>query len=134
MANSINRVVVFGHLGRDPELKHTQGGVAVASFSIACNSREKDASGEWGDRVDWFDVTVWGNEGEACSSYLHKGSHVGIEGRLRQERWKNKAGENRYAVRIIATSVQFLDPKEGDRPSYDEPEYGGDLPDDDIPF
>ena len=118
MAASINRVLLVGNLGRDPELKHTQGGTAVVEFSIAVNSREK-VDGEWADRTDWFDIRAWDSLAENCAEYLHKGSKVAVDGRLRVDRWE-KEGQKRSAVRIVAQAVQFLDPRseDGGRPDY----------------
>lgn len=115
MAN-INRVVLVGNLTRDPELRHTPSGTAVCEFGIAVNTREKDpGSGEWVDRADFFDVTVWGDQGEACATYLKKGSPAGVDGRLRQDRWETQDNQKRSKVKIIAAVVQFL----GSRPHED---------------
>jgi single-strand DNA-binding protein len=107
MAN-INRVVLVGNLTKDPELRHTPSGTAVCKLRIAVNTRQKDqASGEWGDKPNYFDVTVWGNQGESCAQYLSKGRPVGIDGRLDWREWEQE-GQKRQAVEIIADSVQFL--------------------------
>ena len=82
MAN-INRVVLVGNLTKDPELRHTPSGTAVCKIRLAVNTRQKDAqTGEWGDKPNYFDVTVWGNQGESCAQYLAKGRPVGVDGRL----------------------------------------------------
>ena len=109
MAN-INRVVLVGNLTKDPELRHTPNGTAVCKLRIAVNTRQKDAStGEWGDKPNYFDVTVWGNQAESCSQYLSKGRPVGIDGRLDWREWEATDGSGkRQAVEIIAESVQFL--------------------------
>lgn len=133
--SGINRVVIVGHLTRDPELRYTQSEQAVCEFSIAVNSREKDGSGEWQDRADFFDVTVWGNQAESCAQNLAKGKLTGVEGRLRQDRWKSKdTNENRSKVKIVATNVQFLGARDG-QPSAEpsDSDFGG-PPTDDIPF
>lgn len=110
MAASINRVVLVGNLTRDPELRHTPSGTAVCSLRIAVNSRQKNqATGEWGEKPNYFDVTVWGNQGESCAQYLSKGRPVGVDGRLDWREWEDKeTGKKRQAVEIIADSVQFL--------------------------
>jgi len=106
---SINRVVVVGNLTRDPELRHTQGGMAVCSLRIAVNTRRKDAqTGEWGEKPNYFDVTVWGNQGESCAQYLAKGRQVAIDGRLEWREWDAQDGSKRQAVEIIADTVQFI--------------------------
>src|SRR5579864_5407995 len=108
MAN-INRVVLVGNLTRDPELRHTPSGTAVCKLRIAVNTRQKDqATGEWGDKPNYFDVTVWGNQGESCAQYLAKGRPVGVDGRLDWREWESQDGSKRQAVEIIADSVQFL--------------------------
>jgi len=107
MAN-INRVVLVGNLTKDPELRHTPSGTAVCKLRIAVNTRQKDAQGNWGDKPNYFDVTVWGNQGESCSQYLSKGRPVGVDGRLDWREWEAQDGSKRQAVEIIADTVQFL--------------------------
>lgn len=108
MAN-INRVVLVGNLTRDPELRHTPSGMSVCSLRIAVNTRRKDgATGEWTEKPNYFDVTVWGNQGEACAQYLGKGKQCGIDGRLEWREWEAQDGTKRQAVEIIADAVQFL--------------------------
>jgi single-strand DNA-binding protein len=110
VAANINRVVLVGNLTRDPELRHTPSGVAVCSLRLAVNSRRKDAStGEWGEKPNYFDITVWGNQGESCAQYLSKGRPVAVDGRLDWREYEAKDGSGkRQAVEIIADSVQFL--------------------------
>jgi single-strand DNA-binding protein len=108
MAN-INRVVLVGNLTRDPELRHTPSGMAVCSLRVAVNTRRKDsATGQWTEKPNYFDVTVWGAQGESCSQYLAKGRAVGIDGRLEWREWEAQDGTKRQAVEIVADSVQFL--------------------------
>src|SRR5207249_11583261 len=108
MAN-INRVVLVGNLTKDPELRHTPSGTAVCSLRLAVNSRQKDASsGEWTEKPNFFDVTVWDRQGENCAQYLSKGRPVAIDGRLDWREWEAQDGSKRQAVEIIADSVQFL--------------------------
>jgi single-strand DNA-binding protein len=108
MAN-INRVVLVGNLTRDPELRHTPSGTPVCKLRVAVNTRQKDAAtGEWGDKPNYFDVTVWGNQGESCAQYLSKGRPVGVDGRLDWREWEAQDGTKRQAVEIIADTVQFL--------------------------
>jgi single-strand DNA-binding protein len=107
MAN-INRVVLVGNLTKDPELRHTPSGTAVCKLRLAVNTRQKDAQGNWGDKPNYFDVTVWGNQGESCAQYLSKGRPVGVDGRLDWREWEAQDGTKRQAVEVIADSVQFL--------------------------
>ena len=108
MAN-INRVVLVGNLTKDPELRHTPSGTAVCKLRLAVNTRQKDGqTGEWGDKPNYFDVTVWGNQGESCAQYLAKGRPIGVDGRLDWREWEAQDGSKRQAVEIIADTVQFL--------------------------
>ena len=100
MAN-INRVVLVGNLTRDPELRHTPSGTAVCSLRIAVNTRRKDATtGEWTEKPNYFDITVWGNQGESCAQYLSKGRPVAIDGRLEWREWEAQDGTKRQAVEV----------------------------------
>jgi single-strand DNA-binding protein len=106
---TINSVVLVGNLTRDPELRHTSSGMAVCSLRIAVNTRRKDAAtGEWGEKPNYFDVTVWGQQGENCAQYLAKGRQVGVQGRLEWREWDAQDGTKRQAVEVVADSVQFL--------------------------
>ena len=108
-ATNVNVVVITGNLTRDPELRTTPGGTSVCKLRVAVNSRRKDsASGEWVDKPNYFDVTVWGAQGENCATYLSKGRPVAVEGRLDWREWEAQDGSKRQAVEIIANSVQFL--------------------------
>jgi single-strand DNA-binding protein len=111
-ASNINRVVLTGNLTRDPELRSTPGGTPVCKLRIAVNTRRKDQSGEWVDKPNYFDVTVWGAQGENCSNYLSKGRPVAIDGRLEWREWESEGGK-RQAVEIIADTVQFLGSRDG---------------------
>jgi single-strand DNA-binding protein len=108
--SNINRVVITGNLTRDPELNVLSGsGTSVCSLRIACNGRRKNnESGQWEDVPNYFDVTVWGQQGENCKQYLSKGRPVAVDGRLRWREWTTTEGQKRQAVDIIADSVQFL--------------------------
>jgi single-strand DNA-binding protein len=128
--SGVARAIVVGNLTRDPELRHTGGGTPVCELSVAVNSREK-VNGEWQDRADFFEVTVWGNQAEACGQYLAKGRAVAVDGRLRQERWESQEGDKRSKVKIVADNVQFLGSGEG---RSEEGSFGSDKADDDIPF
>jgi single-strand DNA-binding protein len=125
-ATNINRVVVSGNLTRDPELRSTPGGTSVCSLRIAVNSRRKDESGQWVDKPNYFDVTVWGAQGENCAQYLAKGRPVAVDGRLDWREWEAKDGSKRQSVDIIADSVQFLG-------SRDAPQGGNGAVESDLP-
>jgi single-strand DNA-binding protein len=104
---NINVVVITGNLTRDPELRSTPGGTSVCKLRVAVNGRRKNGSGEWVDKANYFDVTVWGARGESCEKYLAKGRPVAVEGRLD---WREYTvnDEKRQSVQIVAGSVQFL--------------------------
>jgi single-strand DNA-binding protein len=106
-ATNINRVVLTGNLTRDPELRSTSGGTSVCSLRIAVNSRRKEGD-QWVDRPNYFDITVWGTQGENCAQYLSKGRPVAVDGRLDWREWEAQDGTKRQAVEIIADTVQFL--------------------------
>jgi single-strand DNA-binding protein len=148
-ASNINRVTMTGNLTRDPELRNTSGGTSVCSLRIACNTRRKDASGQWVDKPNYFDVTVWGAQGENCATYLQKGRPIALDGRLEWREWEDKQGNKRQSVDIIADTVQFLGSRDaadnGGRstPQTDVPADTSDFEpapasattgDDDIPF
>jgi single-strand DNA-binding protein len=107
-ATNINRVVLTGNLTRDPELRSTQSGTSVCSLRVACNTRRKGPSGDWEDKPNYFDVTVWGAQGENCARFLSKGRPVAIDGRLEWREWQDNNGNNRQSIDIVADAVQFL--------------------------
>ena len=107
-ASNINRVVLTGNLTKDPELRSTPSGTSVCKLRIATNTRRKDSSGQWVDKPNYFDVTVWGAQGENSAQYLQKGRGVAIDGRLEWREWDTPEGQKRQAVEIIADTVQFL--------------------------
>jgi len=151
-ASNVNVVVITGNLTKDPDLRHTGGGTAVCELRVAVNSRRKDGqTGEWVDKPNYFDVKVWGAQGENCATYLSKGRPIAVEGRLDWREWEAKDGSGkRQKVEIIANTVQFLGSRDGSgggnggfAPSSDVPadtsDYagasaGGSGADDDIPF
>jgi single-strand DNA-binding protein len=112
-ASNVNVVVITGNLTRDPDLRHTGGGTPVCELRVAVNSRRKEGQ-EWVDKPNFFDVTVWGAQGENCANYLSKGRPVAVEGRLDWREWEAKDGSGkRQAVSIVANSVQFLGSRDG---------------------
>jgi single-strand DNA-binding protein len=123
MAANINRVVLVGNLTKDPELRHTPSGTPVCSLRLAVNTRRKDgATGEWTEKPNYFDITVWGNQGESCAQYLSKGRPVAVDGRLEWREWDAQDGTKRQAVEIIADSVQFLGSR-GDGEGGGQPQF-----------
>jgi single-strand DNA-binding protein len=155
-ATNINRVIITGNLTRDPELRALPSGTSVCELRIACNTRRKNsATGEWEDKPNYFNVKVWGAQGENCSRFLSKGRPVAIDGRLEWREWETQEGGKRQAIDIIADSVQFLGSRdeaqnggfvasEPDRPARGgevpvdqgdyEPSPVGSVADEDIPF
>jgi single-strand DNA-binding protein len=143
---AINRVVLVGNLTKDPELRHTPSGTAVCNLRLAVNTRRKDETGQWVDKPNYFDITVWGNQGERCAQYLSKGRPVAVDGRLEWREWETPEGNKRQAVDVVADSVQFLGSRgEGEGgggggyiPASAPATPGGEFPtsptDDDIPF
>jgi single-strand DNA-binding protein len=111
---NINRVVLTGNLTRDPELRtFPDSGNAVCSLRLACNGRRKNnQTGQWEDQPNYFDITVWGAQGENCAKYLSKGRPVAVDGRLQWREWNDKEDNKRQSVDIIAESVQFLGSRE----------------------
>src|SRR5947209_999326 len=109
MAKSLNKVMLIGNLGKDPEVKFTPGGTAVAKFSLATNERFKDKAGEWQDRTEWHNIVAWQRLAEIIGEYVKKGSKVYIEGRLQTSSWEDKqSGEKKYRTEIIASDLLLL--------------------------
>ena len=132
-ASNVNVVVITGNLTRDPELRHTGGGTAVCELRVAVNSRRKEGQ-EWVDKPNYFDVTVWGAQGENCANYLAKGRPVAVEGRLDWREWEAKDGSGkRQAVSIVANSVQFLGSRDGSGGQSGGNGGGGFTPSSDVP-
>jgi single-strand DNA-binding protein len=137
---SVNKVILIGNLGSEPELKYTPTNRPVCNMSVATNEVFKDRSGARQERTEWHRVTVWGEQAETCSKYLTKGRSVYVEGRLQTRSWDDKDGVKRYSTDIVADRVVFLG---GGRPGSGSPEReqepvageaGSRLPDEEIPF
>ena len=158
---TLNKVMIIGRLGRDPEVRYTQGGQAVANFSLATSERWKSKSGDKEERTEWHRVVAWGRQAELVGEYLSKGRQVFIEGRLQTRDWEDKEGHQRRTTEIVANDIQFLDSKGGgggnfgnggssgsagggssdsagggssDSAGGGSPAPGGPPPEDDIPF
>src|SRR3954447_22149982 len=133
-ATNVNVVVITGNLTRDPELRSLSSGTSVCKLRVAVNSRRKDSSsGEWVDKPNYFDVTVWGAQGENCATYLSKGRPVAVEGRLEWREWEASDGTKRQAVQIIANTVQFLGSRDGSGGGGGNGNGGGFSPSSDVP-
>jgi single-strand DNA-binding protein len=132
-ATNVNVVVITGNLTRDPELRSTPSGTPVCKLRVAVNSRRKDESGNWVDKPNFFDVTVWGAQGENCATYLSKGRPVAVEGRLDWREWENAEGQKRQSIEIIANSVQFLGSRDSGGGGGQGNGGGYDAPQSDVP-
>lgn len=155
MAKSVNKVILIGNLGKDPEVKYTPSGTAVAKFSLATNERYKDKAGEWQDRTEWHNIVAWQRLAEIAGEYLKKGRSVYVEGRIQTHSWDDKAsGQKKYMTEIIANDLVLLGGRgeagEGGggrgRPAAaatgsdappappENPAQGAEITDEDIPF
>jgi len=105
---SLNKVMIIGNLGRDPEMRFTANGQAVANFSVACNRRYTTRDGEQRDETEWVRVVCWGRQAEIAGQYLQRGSQVYVEGRLQTRSWEDQQGQTRYMTEVVANNFQFL--------------------------
>jgi len=144
---SLNKVMLIGNLGKDPEVRYTPGGTAVASFPVATSEKFKNKNGEFEEKTEWHNVVLWGRQAEIAGEYLAKGRTVFIEGRLQTRKWQDKEGRDRWTTEVVGERMQMLGGKGegggrsggrggqeggfGSEPAYDEPAFN---PDDDIPF
>ena len=134
---SLNKVMLIGHLGSDPELRYTQGGQPVANFNLATNEKwTKD--GKTQEKTEWHKVVVWGKMAETCEKYLKKGRQAYIEGKLQTREWEDKDGQKRYTTEVVAMTVQFIGGESGGGKrgggKHQEASYDQSFNDDDIPF
>jgi single-strand DNA-binding protein len=134
MAGGVNKVILVGNLGKDPELRYTASGTAVAKFSIATSETFTDRQGAKQERTEWHRITAWGKLAEICGQYLSKGKMVYIEGKIRTEKYE-KDGVTKYSTEIVADTMRMLGGGRGEREAeapFSPPEGG--VPEDDIPF
>ena len=110
---SVNKVILVGNLGKDPELKYTPSGAAVATFSLATSERYKDKQGEQQEKTEWHNIVAWRQLAEICGKYLHKGKQVYIEGRLQHRSYDDRDGNKRYITEIVADQMQMLGSRGG---------------------
>ena len=121
MAKSVNKVILVGNVGKDPEVKYTPSGTALAKFSIATNERFKDKSGEWQDRTEWHNVLAWERLAEIVGEYVRKGSKIYIEGKLQTSNWQDRqSGEKRYRTEIVARDLVLLGSRDGAEPESED--------------
>lgn len=128
---SVNKVILIGRLGNNPEIRYTPSGAAVANFNIATSENWNDKSGQKQERTEWHRIVVWGKLAELCNQYLTKGRQVFIEGRLQTRQWDDKDGNKRYTTEIVANTVQFLGSNANQGASagnYDQASAGGGMP------
>ena len=135
----VNKVILIGNLGADPEVRYTPSGKAVANFRIATSEQWTNKDGEKEERTEWHRIVAWGRLGEICGEYLHKGRQVYVEGRLQTRAWEDRDGNKKYTTEVVAQTMQMLGAggKEGKADSADERfpmEEPVTVPDDDIPF
>ncbi|MBP7127468.1 single-stranded DNA-binding protein [Myxococcota bacterium] len=118
---SLNKVLILGNLGADPDYRMTQGGQAVAELRVATTEVFKTSAGERNERTEWHRVVVWGRQAEHCHAYLKKGRTVFVEGRLQTRQWEDKQGQKRYTTEIVAQNVQFIGAPTGGRGAEEGP-------------
>jgi len=117
---SLNKAMIIGNLGRDPEMRYTPGGQAVTQFTVAVNRNFRGADGEWQEETEWFRVVAWGQTGERAAENLRKGGKVYVEGRIQTRQWEDNTGAKRYTTELIADRVTNLErrPREDGDPGY----------------
>lgn len=144
----INKVILVGNLGRDPEVRYLEGNVAVARFPLATNESYRDKSGNWQTRTEWHDIVLWRQLAERAEKSLKKGSLVFVEGKLTHRKWQDSQGQDRYTTEVVASVLRILDKRESDdmskpstapssgmssvTPDFNQPEVSGE--EDDLPF
>jgi single-strand DNA-binding protein len=131
VSNGINKVILIGNVGRDPELRYTQNGTAVANFSLATSEKYTKKDGTAVDSTEWHNIVAWARLAEICGEYVTKGRQVYIEGRIQTRKWEDSDGATRYTTEIVAQNMQMLGGR-GDSAAAAGPDAG--VTDDDIPF
>ena len=120
---SVNKVILLGRLGQDPELRYTKSEMPICTLSIATNDRRKGPDGQWKDETEWHKVVTFGKTAENCNQYLQKGRQAFIEGKIRTNKWQDKEGKDRYTTEILASTVQFIGGKsDGAGGGYSQPQ------------
>ena len=120
---SLNKCMIIGNLGRDPEMRYTPSGQAVTQFTVATNRRWRDQQDEWQEETEWFRVVVWGQQAERVAERVRKGNKVYVEGRIQTRQWEDQSGQKRYTTELIANQVTSLErrEREDEAPMPDEP-------------
>ena len=139
MSRGLNKVMVIGHLGKDPEMRYTPSGRPVTTFSIAVSRSWNTADGERRSETEWFNIVSWGNLAEICKQYLHKGQQVYIEGRLQTRYWEDKEGQKHTSVEVVANEMLMLGDRRDSNNSSQESEEDDDqsapvADEDEFPF
>jgi single-strand DNA-binding protein len=154
MARGVNKVILVGNAGKDPEVRYTQSGNAVASFSLATTERRKGTDGNWTDHTEWHNIVAWGKTAETCGQWVKKGTQLYMEGRIQTRKWQDRDGNTRYTTEIVVSQMLLLGKGQGQRPEagggnayqapaprtgHDdfpgpEPEEPGFDPNEDVPF
>ena len=111
MARGLNKVMLLGNLGADPEIKYSPSGTPIANLRLATNESRKNSDGEWEDRTEWHKVVIFGRQAEFCKDYLRKGSKIFIEGRLQTRSWDDQSGQKHYMTEVVSYNMVMLDPK-----------------------
>ena len=128
MSRGLNKVMIIGHLGRDPEMRYTPSGRPVTTFTVAVSRAWNTADGERRTETEWFNIVAWGNLAEICKQYLYKGQQVYIDGRLQTRRWEDKEGQKHTSVEVVANEMMML----GDRRENNAAAQEGSLQGDDL--
>lgn len=143
---TVNKVILIGRLGKDPDMRYTPGGTPVANFSLATNSAQKDSDGKWSDKTEWHNIVVFGKLAEFAGEYLKKGKLAYIDGRLQTSSWEDQNGQKRYKTEVVANEIQMIGPRgESDLPASPieaaegDDDFPPDIPtdpnkEDDLPF
>ena len=120
----INKVILIGNLGADPEIRYTQNGTQVATFNLATTERWRGQDGQTQEQTEWHRIVAWAKLAEICGEYLHKGSRVYIEGKLQTRKWQDQGGADRYTTEIIAREMKMLTPRGSGGEEYGGESYG----------
>ena len=143
MPKSVNKAILIGNVGKDPEVKYTGSGIAVAKFSLATNESFKDKGGEWQNRAEWHNVVAWEHLAEIAGEYVHEGTKLYVEGKLQTSTWKDGSGHKNYRTEIVARDLVLLSSRdkehnalrtEAEDPRESEHSGAGEITDEDIPF
>lgn len=119
----LNKVILIGNLGRDPEIRHFEGGSKVTKFPIATNENFQDKSGTWQTRTEWHDIVCWGLMAERAEKYLSKGQLVYVEGRISKRKWQDKDGNDRYTTEIVSNTFKLLERREQSTPGTNDRDF-----------